>query len=99
MRLTSGPRAVTLRVPLPERLPYRVEEGDRSLTLRIYGGASDVNWMQYGETDSLVRRMSYRQETADELIRRLVRAEPPVDTSAMPRAANAPANGTSPTLS
>lgn len=58
---------VTLRVPLPARLPYRVEEGDRSLTLRIYGGASDVNWMQYGGTDPLVTRMSYRQESVDEL--------------------------------
>ncbi len=67
VRLKAESGWVTLRVPLPARLPYRVEEGDRSLTLRIYGGASDVNWMQYGGTDPLVTRMSYRQESVDEL--------------------------------
>lgn len=67
VRLSPAPGWVTLRVPLPARLPYRVEEADRALTLRIYGGASDVNWMQYGGTDPLVTRMSYRQESADEL--------------------------------
>jgi len=77
VRLTSGPKSVTLRVPLPARLPYQVTERDRSLTLRLYGGASDINWMQYGggggggggerETDPLVIRMSYAQPAADEL--------------------------------
>ena len=67
VRLHAGPASVTLRVPLPARLPFRVEEGDRSLTLRLYGAASDVNWMQYGGTDPLVRWMSYRQEAVDEL--------------------------------
>lgn len=67
VRLQPGTKSVTLRVPLPARLPYRVEEDDRSLTLRLYGGASDINWMQYGGTDSLVTRMRYRQETTDEV--------------------------------
>ena len=67
VRLQPGATSVTLRVPLPARLPYRVEEEDRALTLRLYGGASDINWMQYGGTDSLVTRMRYRQETSDEL--------------------------------
>src|SRR5438046_8171245 len=40
---------------------------------RSYGGASDINWMQYGEgggaagTDPLVTRMSYAQPAADEV--------------------------------
>lgn len=68
VRLTAGSRSVTLRVPLPDRLPFRVEEGDRTLALRIYGGQSDVNWMQYGATDPLVRRMSFAQERSDELV-------------------------------
>jgi N-acetylmuramoyl-L-alanine amidase len=67
VRLQPGTKSVTLRVPLPARLPYRVEEDDRSLTLRLYGAASDINWMQYGGTDSLVTRMRYRQETTDEV--------------------------------
>lgn len=71
VRLQPGATSVTLRVPLPARLPYRVEEDERSLTLRLYGAASDINWMQYGRTDSLVTRMSYRQETTDEVTIRL----------------------------
>ena len=67
VRLHAGPKSVTLRVPLPARLPFRVEEEDRSLTLRLYGAAADVNWMQYGVSDPLIRAMSYRQENADEL--------------------------------
>jgi len=67
VRLHPGSRSVTLRVPLPARLPFRVEEDDRSLVLRLYGAAADVNWMQYGISDSLIRAMSYRQESADEL--------------------------------
>ena len=73
VRLASGPKSVTLRVPLPARLPYQVTERERSLTLRLYGGASDINWMQYGEggeatgSDPLVTRMSYAQPAADEV--------------------------------
>ena len=67
VRLQPGATSVTLRVPLPGRLPYRVEEEDKALTLRLYGAASDINWMQYGGTDSLITRMRYRQETTDEL--------------------------------
>jgi len=67
VRLTSGPKSVTLRVPLPARLPFLVTERDRSVTVRLYGAASDINWMQYGGTDPLVRRMRYAQPAADEL--------------------------------
>src|SRR5207249_3598345 len=49
VRPTAGPKSGPLRVPLPARLPYQITERERSLTLRLYGGASDINWMQYGE--------------------------------------------------
>src|SRR5216683_1779346 len=65
--LVSAARAAILRVPLPARLPFQVTEHERSLTLRLYGAASDINWMQYGGTDPLVTRMSYAQPTRDEL--------------------------------
>ena len=67
VRLTPGPKSVTLRVPLPARLPFQVTERDHSVTLRLYGAASDINWMQYGGTDPLVTRMSYAQPAADEV--------------------------------
>jgi N-acetylmuramoyl-L-alanine amidase len=67
VRLSATPRSLVLRVPLPARVPFQVEEGDRSLTLRLYGVASDVNWMQHGGTDPYVTRMSYAQPVADEV--------------------------------
>ena len=67
VRLQPGPASVTLRVPLPGKLPFQVTEQERSLTLRLYGVASDINWMQYGGTDPLVTRMSYAQPAADEV--------------------------------
>ena len=67
VRLASGPSSVTLRVPLPARLPFQVTERDRSVMLRLYGGASDINWMQYGGTDPLVTHMRYAQPAADQV--------------------------------
>jgi N-acetylmuramoyl-L-alanine amidase len=67
VRLVASPRSLVLRVPLPARVPFQMEEGDRSLTLRLYGVASDVNWMQHGGTDLYVARMSYAQPASDEV--------------------------------
>jgi N-acetylmuramoyl-L-alanine amidase len=44
-----------------------VSQEERSVTLRLYGVASDINWMQYGGTDPYVTRLSYAQPTADEV--------------------------------
>jgi len=76
VRLVSGTSSVTLRVPLPDRVPYQIAEEDRALTLRLYGVASDINWMQYGAehaagVDPLVRRLSYAQPAADEVTIRI----------------------------
>ena len=67
VRLVAAPRALVLHVPLPAHVPFKVEEEERSLTLRLYGVASDVNWMQHGGTDPYVRRMSYAQPASDEV--------------------------------
>lgn len=76
VRLVAGAKSVTLRVPLPAKVPFQVEEEERRLTLRLYGVASDVNWMQYGGTDPLVARMSYAQPVADEVTITLELASP-----------------------
>jgi len=76
VRLVPGPRALVLRVPLPTHVPFKVEEEERSLTLRLYGVASNVNWMQYGGTDPYVTRMSYAQPAADEVTLTLSLAGP-----------------------
>lgn len=76
VRLSATPKSLVLRVPVPGRVPFQVEEGDRSLTLRLYGVASDVNWMQHGGTDPYVTRLSYAQPAADELTITLTLAGP-----------------------
>ena len=65
--LTPSPEYVTLRVPLSQRLPFRISEGERSIVLHFYGVAADLNFMRYGVADTLVRRMSWDQTTADEV--------------------------------
>ena len=76
VRLTATPKSLLLRVPLPAHVPFQVEESDRSLTLRLYGVASDVNWMQHGGTDPYVTRMSYAQPAADEVTITLTLSRP-----------------------
>lgn len=68
VRLSASPSTGTLvlRVPLPARVPFQIEEGERRLTVRLYGVASDINWMQHGGTDPYVARMSFAQPTGDE---------------------------------
>jgi N-acetylmuramoyl-L-alanine amidase len=58
---------VTLRIPLTQRVPFQVLEGERSLTLRLYSAAGDVDWMRY-QNDSLVTRLSWAQSERDEVL-------------------------------
>jgi len=62
--LTPAADRVLARVPLGERVPYRVEEGDQRLSLLLYGAEGDVDWIRYGpvERDSLVRRVDWSQQ-------------------------------------
>jgi N-acetylmuramoyl-L-alanine amidase len=65
--VTRSPGRVTVRIPLSQRAPFRVEETERSLVVTLYGATGDVDWMRYGPADSLIRRMSWRQAAADEV--------------------------------
>ncbi len=56
-----------VRIPLSQRAPFRIEETERSLVLTLYGAVGDVDWIRYGPADSLIRRMSWRQATVDEV--------------------------------
>ena len=76
VRVFPEERAVTLRVPLPARIPFRVDEDERSLRLTLYGLAADLDFMQYGPEDPLVRRLSFAQPREDEAEIRVDLAEP-----------------------
>jgi N-acetylmuramoyl-L-alanine amidase len=67
VRLTPLADRVRMRVPMSHRVPFRVTESDRTLTLRLYGALGDVNWIQYGAGDSLVRRVAWSQDNRDEV--------------------------------
>ena len=65
-RLTSGGQSVVLRIPLPARIPFHVEEDGTRLGVRLYGVAADIDWIQYGGTDPLIELISFSQPNEDE---------------------------------
>ncbi len=67
VRIGSKPDRTTVRIPLSQPIPFRVEETDRSLVVTFYGALGDVDWMRYGAADTMVRRMSWRQVASDEV--------------------------------
>jgi len=66
MRLFPGEHSVTLRIPLSERVAFRVDESERALLLTLYGVAADMDWIQYGGTDPLVESIAFGQPKEDE---------------------------------
>lgn len=67
MRLVSDSGSVTLRVPLSRRVPFRVDETERSLILRLYSSAADMDWIRYGRAGPFVRLVSFHQPAEDEV--------------------------------
>jgi N-acetylmuramoyl-L-alanine amidase len=56
-----------LRVALSGRVPFRIDEHERSVSVTLYGARADIDWVQYGETDSPVRALSWDQRAQDEV--------------------------------
>ncbi len=67
--LTLTPLAdrLALRIPLTQRVPFRVEEVAGQLTLRLYNTVSDINWTRYGPTDPYLRDIQWLQAAGDEV--------------------------------
>jgi len=61
VRFNAQSDYIDVRVPLSERLPFRVEETESSLTLDVFGAISHVNFFQYGTLDPLIRRAVWSQ--------------------------------------
>jgi N-acetylmuramoyl-L-alanine amidase len=62
---TPAPDLASIRIPLGTRIPFRIDEGDQRLTLMLYGTAGDASWIRYRPADSVVRRVTWRQETGN----------------------------------
>ncbi|MGQ0814732.1 MAG: N-acetylmuramoyl-L-alanine amidase [Gemmatimonadota bacterium] len=52
---------VDLRIALPDRVPYHVEETERGIQIDVFGGVSQVNFFQYGKLDPLIERAVWSQ--------------------------------------
>jgi N-acetylmuramoyl-L-alanine amidase len=68
VRMDPQPGWVDVRVPLTRRLPYAVEEGERSLSLLVFGAVSRANFLQHGRVDPYIDRGEWRQ-VGDRLFR------------------------------
>jgi N-acetylmuramoyl-L-alanine amidase len=66
LRLYPREQSVLLRVPAPARVPFRVDEAERTLSLTLYGVAANADWIQYGPPDSLVDLITLEAPAADE---------------------------------
>lgn len=76
VRLTPMDDRVRIRIPLTHRVPYQLTEDDRRITLRLYGALGDVNWIQYGTADTLIRRAAWAQDRRHEVTLTLELAAP-----------------------
>jgi N-acetylmuramoyl-L-alanine amidase len=67
LTITPAADRFTLRIPVTQRVPFRVEEREGELTLRLYNTVSDLNWTRYGAADPYLRDVSWQQVTSDEV--------------------------------
>jgi N-acetylmuramoyl-L-alanine amidase len=77
VRFRAQPDFVDLRIPLSERLPFRVEQSGRTLILDVFGAVSQVNFFQYGSLDPLLEHAQWSQP-ADDVYRVAITLTKPV---------------------
>jgi N-acetylmuramoyl-L-alanine amidase len=67
--LTVTPAAdrLVVRIPMTQRVPFRVEERDGELTLRLYNAVADINWTRYGKGDPYLQEIRWLQAASDEV--------------------------------
>ncbi len=58
---------VRFRIPIGSRVPFRVVEEERRLTLVLHGAVGDVDWIRYGEAGDVVAAVRWEQASADEV--------------------------------
>jgi N-acetylmuramoyl-L-alanine amidase len=68
VRLDPQPQWIDVHVALDRRLPYAVEEDERTLSLLVYGATSRANFLQHGRVDPYIYRSEWSQPS-DRLFR------------------------------
>lgn len=76
-RLTPRAEFIDLRIAVPERLPFAVDEEERVLHVSVFGATSRINFFQYGGLDPLIDRAEWSQP-ADGVLRFSVHLTAPV---------------------
>ena len=66
VRLTPGDSFVSARLSLTGRVPFKIDEADDKLTVRFYSTRADADWLQYGESNPWIERISWEQPFEDE---------------------------------
>ncbi|KPJ50918.1 MAG: hypothetical protein AMJ41_00605, partial [candidate division Zixibacteria bacterium DG_27] len=63
VRTRKSGKGVQVRVPLRQRLPYSVEQSvnPQMLTLNIFGGVSDTDWIRYDSDDDIIDQIRWLQ--------------------------------------
>lgn len=59
--VSRGGEASDLVIPMGERPPYIVHEGERQLVLELYGTVANTDILNYATGDSIVRRVTWEQ--------------------------------------
>ncbi len=58
---------VRFRIPVGDRVPFRLTEEERRLTLVLHGAVGDVDWIRYGAAGDVVEAIRWVQASADEV--------------------------------
>ncbi len=61
MRVRGSSMGVDVIMPIGQRAPYFVEEGDRSITITLYGVRGNTDIVNYAAADSMVRTVEWKQ--------------------------------------
>lgn len=67
VRLTRAADRVAIRIPVTWRVPFKVFEEERRLTLTFFGAQGDVNWIQYGPADPMIAQVKWQMSAGDEV--------------------------------
>jgi N-acetylmuramoyl-L-alanine amidase len=65
MKVRPSADGVDLVIPMGQRAPFYVEEGDRSIVLTLYGVRANTDVINYASADSMVRTVEWAQPTAE----------------------------------
>ena len=65
MRVRGAPLGVDVIMPLGPRVPYFVEELERSLVVTLYGVRANTDIVNFAPQDSMVRTVEWTQETPE----------------------------------